>query len=96
MTHITYIPIVRGFAYLIAIVDWLSRRVLSWLLSITPQTDFCIEALKEALTSFGGPDIFNSDQGSQFTSMAFTAFLLRGKIAIREVARFICTAPRDC
>jgi hypothetical protein len=66
-TDITYIPMARGFVYLIAIVDWFSRRVLSWRLSITLETDFCIEALEEALTRFGAPEIFNTDQGSQFT-----------------------------
>ena len=64
-TDITYIPMARGFVYLIAIVDWFSRRVLSWRLSITLETDFCIEALEEALTRFGAPEIFNTDQGSQ-------------------------------
>ena len=81
-TDITYIPMARGFVYLIAIVDWFSRRVLSWRLSITLETDFCIEALEEALTRFGAPEIFNTDQGSQFTSMAFTSVLLREKVAI--------------
>jgi putative transposase len=81
-TDITYIPMARGFVYLIAIVDWFSRRVLSWRLSITLETDFCIEALEEALTRFGAPEIFNADQGSQFTSMAFTSVLHREKIAI--------------
>ena len=81
-TDITYIPMARGFVYLIAIVDWFSRRVLAWRLSITLETDFCIEALEEALARFGAPDIFNTDQGSQFTSMAFTSVLLREKIAI--------------
>jgi putative transposase len=81
-TDITYIPMARGFVYLIAIVDWFSRRVLSWRLSITLETDFCIEALEEALTRFGAPEIFNTDQGSQFTSIAFTAVLQREKIAI--------------
>ena len=81
-TDITYIPMARGFVYLIAIVDWFSRRVLAWRLSITLETDFCIEALEEALTRFGAPEIFNTDQGSQFTSMAFTAVLHREKIAI--------------
>ncbi len=64
-TDITYIPMARGFVYLIAIVDWFSRRVLAWRLSITLTTDFCIEALEEALARFGKPDIFNTDQGSQ-------------------------------
>jgi putative transposase len=81
-TDITYTPMARGFVYLIAIVDWFSRRVLSWRLSITLETDFCIEALEEVLTRFGAPEIFNTDQGSQFTSMAFTAVLHREKIAI--------------
>ncbi|GAC1571718.1 MAG: hypothetical protein NVS3B5_00060 [Sphingomicrobium sp.] len=81
-TDITYVPMARGFVYLIAIVDWFSRRVLSWRLSITMETDFCIEALEEALTRFGTPEIFNTDQGSQFTSAAFTSVLLREKIAI--------------
>jgi putative transposase len=81
-TDITYIPMARGFVYLIAIVDWFSRRVLSWRLSITLETDFCIEALEEALARFGPPEIFNTDQGSQFTSMAFTSVLHREKIAI--------------
>ena len=77
-TDITYIPMARGFVYLIAIVDWFSRRVLSWRLSITLETDFCIEALEEALRRVGAPEIFNTDQGSQFTSVAFTGLLLLG------------------
>jgi transposase InsO family protein len=81
-TDITYVPMARGFVYLVAIVDWFSRRVLAWRVSITLETDFCIEALEEALTRFGKPEIFNTDQGSQFTSTAFTAVLLREKIAI--------------
>jgi putative transposase len=81
-TDITYIPMARGFVYLVAIVDWFSRRVLAWRLSITLTTDFCIEALEEALTRYGKPHIFNTDQGSQFTSAAFTGVLLREKIAI--------------
>ena len=81
-TDITYIPMARGFVYLIAIVDWFSRRVLAWRLSIRLENDFCTEALEEALTRFGTPKIFNTDQGSQFTNMAFTAVLQREKIAI--------------
>jgi putative transposase len=81
-TDITYIPMAHGFVYLIAIVDWFSRRILSWRLSITLGTDFCVEALEEALARFDKPDIFNTDQGSQFTSTAFTGVLLREKIAI--------------
>ncbi len=81
-TDITYIPMARGFVYLVAIIDWFSRRVLAWRLSITLTTDFCIEALEEALARYGRPNIFNTDQGSQFTSAAFTGVLLREKIAI--------------
>jgi putative transposase len=81
-TDITYIPMARGFVYLVAIVDRFSRRVLSWRLSITLDADFCIEALEEALSRFGRPEIFNTDQGSQFTSYAFTGVLLRERIAI--------------
>ncbi len=73
---ITYIPMARGFVYLGAVVDWFSRRVLSWWLSITMETEFCAEALEEALAHHGKPEIFNTDQGSQFTSAAFTGVLL--------------------
>jgi putative transposase len=65
-----------------AVVDWFSRKVLAWRVSITMEADFCVEALEEALARFGKPDIFNTDQGSQFTSMAFTSVLLREEIAI--------------
>lgn len=81
-TDITYIPMKRGFVYLVAIVDWFSRRVLSWRLSITLEVDFCIAALEEALARFGKPDIFNTDQGSQFTSIAFTDVLKKAGIDI--------------
>ena len=81
-TDITYIPMARGFVYLVAIVDWFSRRVLAYRLSITLTTDFCIEALEEALAKHGRPTIFNTDQGSQFTSEAFTDILLKNKIEI--------------
>ena len=81
-TDITYVPMARGFVYLVAIVDWLSRRVLAWRVSITLEADFCIEALEEALARFGKPEIFNTDQGSQFTSAAFTGVLQREEIAI--------------
>ena len=81
-TDIPSIPTARDFVYLIAIVDWFSRRVLAWRLSITLETDFCIEALEEALARFGVPEIFNTDQGSQLTSMTFIAVLHREKIAI--------------
>jgi putative transposase len=72
---ISYIPMARGFVYLAAVIDWFSRRVLSWRLSITMDTSFCIEALDEALRLHGKPEIFNTDQGSQFTSEAFTGRL---------------------
>ena len=74
-TDITYIPMRRGFVYLVAIVDWYSRRVLAWRLSNTLTTDFCIEALQEAILRYGSPEIFNTDQGSQFTSIEFTGVL---------------------
>ncbi|MDT6941785.1 IS3 family transposase [Brucella pseudogrignonensis] len=79
---LTYIPMARGFVYLCAVVDWFSRRVLSWRLSITMKADFCIEAVEEALARYGKPDIFNTDQGSQFTSIDFTAVLKKAEIAI--------------
>lgn len=74
-TDITYIPLAGGFAYLTAIIDWFSRAVLAWKLSNTLDTSFCIEALEEALTRWGVPTIFNSDQGIQFTSSDFTDVL---------------------
>jgi putative transposase len=79
---ITYIPMARGFVYLAAVVDWFSRRVLAWRLSITLEADFCTEAVEEALARHGKPDIFNTDQGSQFTSLAFTQVLKDAEIAI--------------
>jgi len=81
-TDITYVSMARGFVYLVAIVDWFSRRVLAWRVSITMDADFCIEALEEALACFGKPEIFNTDQGSQFTSADFTGVLKREEIAI--------------
>ena len=72
---ITYIPVQGGFLYLVAIMDWASRRVLAWRLGNTLDTEFCLEALAEALESYGLPEIFNTDQGSQFTSIAFTGML---------------------
>ena len=68
---ITYIPMARGFVYLVAVMDWFSRRVLAWRLSIGMETDFCVEALSEAMARHGRPEIFNTDQGVQFTSAAF-------------------------
>ncbi len=79
---ITYIPMARGFVYLAAVVDWFSRRVLAWRLSITMEAAFCVEALEEALSRYGTPEIFNTDQGSQFTSAEFTGALLAKGIAI--------------
>jgi putative transposase len=68
---ITYVPMAKGFVYLVAVMDWFSRRVLAWRLSITMETDFCIDALREAMDRHGRPEIFNTDQGVQFTSAAF-------------------------
>jgi putative transposase len=79
---ITYIPMARGFIYLAAVVDWFSRRVLAWKLSITMDVSFCIEAVKEALSKNEKPEIFNTDQGSQFTSEAFTGRLKEEGIRI--------------
>jgi len=81
-TDITYVPMARGFVYLVAIVDWFSRKVLAWRLSITLSADFCIDALEEALARHGKPEIFNSDQGSQFTSTEFIKVLKDAEIAI--------------
>src|SRR3989338_6305956 len=72
---ITYIPMARGFVYLAAVMDWYSRRVLSWRVSITMDTDFCVAAVEEAIERYGTPEIFNTDQGSQFTSANFTGLL---------------------
>jgi len=79
---ITYIPMARGFVYLAAVVDWYSRRVLSWRLSITMTVDFCLEAVEEALAKYGKPEIFNTDQGSQFTSGEFVGLLVANRIEI--------------
>ncbi|MEW6552629.1 MAG: IS3 family transposase [Campylobacterota bacterium] len=79
---ITYIPMARGFCYLVAIMDWASRKVMAWRLSNTLDTSFCVEALYEALARYGTPEIFNTDQGSQFTSDAFTGILESHNIAI--------------
>jgi putative transposase len=79
---ITYLPIGRGFLYLVAIMDWASRAVLAWRLSNTMDSSFCVEALEEALARFGVPEIFNTDQGSQFTSAAFTGVLAAAGVRI--------------
>jgi putative transposase len=79
---ITYIPMARGFVYLAVVLDWFSRRVLSWRVAITMEAAFCVEALEDALAQHGKPDIFNTDQGSQFTGQAFTGVLANNDIAI--------------
>jgi putative transposase len=79
---ITYVPMARGFVYLAAVVDWCSRRVLAWRLSITMEAAFCVEALEEALARHGRPEILNTDQGSQFTSHDFTKALIDAGVAI--------------
>jgi putative transposase len=81
-TDMTYIPMARGFVYLCAIMDWFARRILAWRLSITMEADFCVEALEEALARYDRPQIFNTDQGSQFTSEPFTDVLITNDIAI--------------
>ena len=81
-TDISYIPMAKGFVYLVAVIDWYSRKVLSWRLSNSMDTDFCIDALEEALSRHGTPDIFNTDQGAQFTSEAFTDVLKEAGIDI--------------
>ncbi|WP_306121071.1 MULTISPECIES: IS3 family transposase, partial [unclassified Roseitalea] len=79
---VTYIPMRRGLLYLVAIMDWFSRKVLAWRLSNTMDADFCVAALEEAIARHGRPDIFNTDQGSQFTSFAFTTTLKDAGIRI--------------
>jgi putative transposase len=79
---ITYVAMARGFVYLAAVVDWFSRRVQAWRLSITMEVEFCLEAVEEALAKHGRPEIFNTDQGSQFTSAEFTGLLIENAIAI--------------
>ena len=88
-TDITYIPMARGFLYLVAIMDWHSRYVLAWRLSNTLEVDFCVEALEEALSK-GRPQIFNTDQGSQFTSEAFTSMLLAQGVQVSMDGRGRC------
>lgn len=89
-TDITYIPMARGFMYLVAIMDWHSRKILSWRVSNTMEPAFCIDALKEALNCYGAPDIFNTDQGAQFTSNAFTQILKDNHVAISMDGRGRC------
>jgi putative transposase len=87
---ITYIPVQRGFLYLVAIMDWATRHVLSWRLSNTMDARFCVEALEEALSRYGKPEIFNTDQGSQFTSLDFTGVLKDAGVAISMDGRGRC------
>jgi putative transposase len=79
---ITYIPMSRGFMYLVAVMDWYSRKILSWRVSNTLDTEFCIEAVEEALSRYGAPEIFNTDQGAQFTSASFTDLLKSNNVRI--------------
>ena len=81
-TDITYIPMARGFLYLSAVMDWCTRRILAWRLSNTMEASFCVDAVEEALAKYGCPRIFNTDQGSQFTSTEFTSVLIKNEIAI--------------
>src|SRR6202790_4589255 len=83
---ITYIPMARGFVYLAAVVDWFSRRVLSWRVSITMEVEFCLEAVEEALARHGKPEIFNTDQGSQFTGQEFTGQEFTGLLLGNAIA----------
>ena len=87
---ITYVPMSRGYMYLVAVMDWYSRKVLSWRLSNTLESDFCVEALQEALHRYGRPEIFNTDQGAQFTSTAFTQVLKDHGINISMDGRGRC------
>jgi putative transposase len=87
---ITYIPVQRGFLYLVAVMDWATRHVLSWRLSNTMDAGFCVEALAEALARYGRPEIFNTDQGSQFTSLDFTGTIENAGIAISMDGRGRC------
>lgn len=89
-TDITYLPIGKGYYYLVAIMDWYSRRILSWRISNTMDVNFCCNALQEALKKYGKPEIFNSDQGSQFTSKDFTQILLEAEVKISMDGRGRC------
>lgn len=81
-TDITYVRLARGFVYLVAVIDWYSRKVLSWRLSNTLDSGFCVDCLEQALQTYGSPEIFNTDQGCQFTSEAFTGVLKAHRITI--------------
>ena len=89
-SDITYVPMERGFMYLVAIMDWNSRKILSWRISNTMESDFCVDALQEALSRYGRPEIFNTDQGSQFTSEDFTGTLKDNGIKISMDGRGRC------
>jgi putative transposase len=89
-TDITYIPGVKGHFYLVAVMDWYSRKVLSWRISNTLEVEFCVEALSEALSSYPKPEIFNSDQGAQFTALAFTNCLKAAQVNISMDGRGRC------
>ncbi len=89
-TDITYLPVWKGHFYLVVIMDWYSRKVLSWRISNTMEVDFCLEALSEALSTYGQPEIFNSDQGSQFTSTEFTQMLKEAGVKISMDGRGRC------
>lgn len=89
-SDISYIPMKKGFLYLVAVMDWYSRKVLSWRLSNSMDTEFCVAAVEEALAKYGKPDIFNTDQGSQFTSAAFTGLLQANGIQISMDGRGRC------
>ena len=90
-TDITYIPMAKGFVYLVAIMDWYSRKVLAWRVSTTMDTSFCIDALEEAIESYGRPEIFNTDQGAQFVN---TPFLTQGQR--REIKLHLNTQQVSC
>ena len=79
---VTYLPMRRGFLYLVAIMDWATRKVLAWRISNTMDAGFCVEALQDAMARYGKPEIFNTDQGSQFTSHAFTNVLRAAEVRI--------------
>ncbi|WP_298967207.1 DDE-type integrase/transposase/recombinase, partial [uncultured Roseibium sp.] len=89
-SDITFIPVKHGFLYLVAIMDWATRKVLSWRLSNTMHADFCIEALKEAIDRFGPPEIMNTDQGSQFTGSAWITKLTEAGVRISMDGRGRC------
>jgi putative transposase len=84
---ITYIPMAKGFVYLAAVLDWFSRRVLSWRVSVTMEASFCVATLEDAMAKYGKPEIFNTDQGSQFTGEAFTDVLIKNDIKISMVGK---------